>query len=215
MARRRDLAARVPTVLTHCNAGALATAGIGTALGIVRALAARGADRGPRGRDAAVPAGRAPDGLGAHAGRPARHASPGRRRGRRSSRAGASTRSSSARTGSRRTATSRTRSGRTGSPSRAARTAFPFVVAAPTTTLDPATARRRRDPDRGSATETRSSTSPCRRAAGCPDRPGRGVGALPGLRRHAGGARRRDRHRARRSPSRRTSRALARLLAPR
>ncbi|MBK9061730.1 MAG: S-methyl-5-thioribose-1-phosphate isomerase [Acidobacteria bacterium] len=32
----------VPTVLTHCNAGALATAGIGTALGIVRALAARG-----------------------------------------------------------------------------------------------------------------------------------------------------------------------------
>jgi methylthioribose-1-phosphate isomerase len=32
----------VPTVLTHCNAGALATAGIGTALGIVRALAAGG-----------------------------------------------------------------------------------------------------------------------------------------------------------------------------
>ena len=29
------------TVLTHCNAGALATAGVGTALGIVRALAAR------------------------------------------------------------------------------------------------------------------------------------------------------------------------------
>ncbi|MGZ6989014.1 MAG: S-methyl-5-thioribose-1-phosphate isomerase [Thermoanaerobaculia bacterium] len=32
----------VPTVLTHCNAGALATAGIGTALGIVRVLAAEG-----------------------------------------------------------------------------------------------------------------------------------------------------------------------------
>ena len=31
-----------PAVLTHCNAGALATAGIGTALGIVRALAAGG-----------------------------------------------------------------------------------------------------------------------------------------------------------------------------
>lgn len=31
-----------PTVLTHCNAGALATAGIGTALGVVRALAAEG-----------------------------------------------------------------------------------------------------------------------------------------------------------------------------
>ena len=38
------LDARVPpgpaTVLTHCNAGALATAGIGTALGVIRALAA-------------------------------------------------------------------------------------------------------------------------------------------------------------------------------
>jgi methylthioribose-1-phosphate isomerase len=30
------------TVLTHCNAGALATAGVGTALGVVRALALRG-----------------------------------------------------------------------------------------------------------------------------------------------------------------------------
>jgi len=36
-------AGRTPlTVLTHCNAGALATAGVGTALGVVRALAARG-----------------------------------------------------------------------------------------------------------------------------------------------------------------------------
>jgi methylthioribose-1-phosphate isomerase len=34
--------AGIPTVLTHCNAGALATAGIGTALGVVRALAAAG-----------------------------------------------------------------------------------------------------------------------------------------------------------------------------
>jgi methylthioribose-1-phosphate isomerase len=32
----------VPAVLTHCNAGALATAGIGTALGIVRVLAKEG-----------------------------------------------------------------------------------------------------------------------------------------------------------------------------
>ncbi len=39
---RARFAAGVPTVLTHCNAGALATAGIGTALGIVRALAAGG-----------------------------------------------------------------------------------------------------------------------------------------------------------------------------
>ena len=36
------LGAGVPTVLTHCNAGALATAGIGTALGVLRALAAAG-----------------------------------------------------------------------------------------------------------------------------------------------------------------------------
>ncbi|HSB63813.1 MAG TPA: S-methyl-5-thioribose-1-phosphate isomerase [Thermoanaerobaculia bacterium] len=35
-------ASGVPAILTHCNAGALATAGIGTALGIVRVLAAEG-----------------------------------------------------------------------------------------------------------------------------------------------------------------------------
>jgi methylthioribose-1-phosphate isomerase len=37
-----ELLGNVRTVLTHCNAGALATAGYGTALGIVRALHARG-----------------------------------------------------------------------------------------------------------------------------------------------------------------------------
>lgn len=41
--RRKDHPAGTPlTLLTHCNAGALATAGIGTALGIIRALAAKG-----------------------------------------------------------------------------------------------------------------------------------------------------------------------------
>ncbi len=41
--RRKDRpAGKSLTLLTHCNAGALATAGIGTALGIVRALAADG-----------------------------------------------------------------------------------------------------------------------------------------------------------------------------
>ena len=39
---RARLSASPPTVLTHCNAGALATAGIGTALGVVRTLAAAG-----------------------------------------------------------------------------------------------------------------------------------------------------------------------------
>ncbi len=39
---RERLRTPVPTILTHCNAGALATAGIGTALGVIRALAAGG-----------------------------------------------------------------------------------------------------------------------------------------------------------------------------
>ena len=41
-ARWSGMIAGIPTILTHCNAGALATAGIGTALGVVRALAAEG-----------------------------------------------------------------------------------------------------------------------------------------------------------------------------
>ena len=58
------------TVLTHCNAGALATAGYGTALGVIRAAVEGGQTRrGVRRRDAAVSAGRAADGVGAAAGR--------------------------------------------------------------------------------------------------------------------------------------------------
>ena len=42
------------TILTHCNAGALATAGYGTALGVIRAARRGGQARpGDRGRDAA------------------------------------------------------------------------------------------------------------------------------------------------------------------
>ena len=45
-------------VLTHCNAGALATAGFGTALGVIRAaVQARQEDRCVRGRNAPVSAG--------------------------------------------------------------------------------------------------------------------------------------------------------------
>ena len=53
-------------VLTHCNAGALATGGYGTALGVIRARAQAEA-RHPRlrRRDAPVPAGRAADRVGA------------------------------------------------------------------------------------------------------------------------------------------------------
>ena len=55
-------------ILTHCNAGALATAGYGTALGVIRgAVEAGQARRGARRRDAAVPAGRAADRVGAGA----------------------------------------------------------------------------------------------------------------------------------------------------
>ena len=55
-------------ILTHCNAGALATAGYGTALGVIRgAVEAGQARRGVRRRDAAVSAGRAAHRLGARA----------------------------------------------------------------------------------------------------------------------------------------------------
>ena len=57
------------TVLTHCNAGALATAGYGTALGVIRAAVEAGKRVAVyRGRDAAVPPGRAADRLGAQEG---------------------------------------------------------------------------------------------------------------------------------------------------
>ena len=61
-----ELIPRPSRVLTHCNAGALATAGYGTALGVIRSAARDGNVLGRvRGRDAAVPAGRAPHRLGA------------------------------------------------------------------------------------------------------------------------------------------------------
>ena len=53
-------------ILTHCNAGALATAGYGTALGVIRGAVEAGQEgRGACRRDAAVPAGRAADRVGA------------------------------------------------------------------------------------------------------------------------------------------------------
>ncbi len=62
------------SILTHCNAGALATAGYGTALGVIRGAveAGRKVTRAGR-RDAAVPAGRAADGVGARQGRHRHH----------------------------------------------------------------------------------------------------------------------------------------------
>ena len=52
------------TVLTHCNAGALATGGYGTALGVVRAARSRRKGRARRRvRDAPAPSGGAPHGV--------------------------------------------------------------------------------------------------------------------------------------------------------
>ena len=61
-------------VLTHCNAGALATAGYGTALGVIRAAVEQGKkDSCLCGRDAAVPARLAADCVGTDEGRHSDH----------------------------------------------------------------------------------------------------------------------------------------------
>ena len=74
----RHGAALVPdhkTVLTHCNAGALATAGYGTALGVIRAAVEGGkTDRCLRRRDPPLSAGRPAHRLGTAAGRHPDHA---------------------------------------------------------------------------------------------------------------------------------------------
>ena len=81
--RRRRSCPTDARILTHCNAGALATAGYGTALGVIRAAVEQGKQRrGVRRRDAAVPAGRAADGVGAGA-RRHRHDGHHRQHGRR------------------------------------------------------------------------------------------------------------------------------------
>ena len=105
-------------VLTHCNAGGLATGGYGSALGAIRA-AAEARPRRARlgGRDATAPPGQPADRVGARA---ARHRAHGDRRRvlqRRSWRAATWISSSPVPIGSPRTATSRTRSARTRWPS--------------------------------------------------------------------------------------------------
>ena len=73
----------------------------------------------------------------------------------------------------------------------AARAGIPFVVAAPESTLDPATPTRRRHRDRGARSPTRCSASASGASA-----PGRVAGAEPGVRRHPGRPRDGDRDRA-------------------
>ena len=111
-------------VLTHCNAGGLATGGYGTALGAIRAAREAGRRRARLGRrDAAAAPGRAPDRLGARAARDPARRDRRRRGGARSWRAARSTSWSPAPTGSPRTATRRTRSAPTRSPCSRATTA--------------------------------------------------------------------------------------------
>ena len=62
-----DLLAGARRILTHCNTGALATGGEGSALGVIRELAAPRRRRGARLRDAPAAAGRPADRLGAGA----------------------------------------------------------------------------------------------------------------------------------------------------
>ena len=70
-------------ILTHCNAGALATAGYGTALGVIRGAVEAGKSVArARRRDAPVPAGRAAHRLGTGPGRH-RHDGHHRQHGRR------------------------------------------------------------------------------------------------------------------------------------
>ena len=73
--RRRTHAARTASVMTQCNAGALATGGIGTALGVIRVAVEAGQKTSrPRSRNAPVSARRAPHRLGTAPGRHPAHA---------------------------------------------------------------------------------------------------------------------------------------------
>ena len=127
--------------LTHCNAGALATGGYGTAGGVLRAAwEQRPAGAGLGRRDAPAAPGRPPDRLGAGAARASRYRADHRLERRRADGARRwSTGSWSAPTGSRPTATSPTRSAPTRWRCWPPRHGVPFYVAAPLSTLDPAT----------------------------------------------------------------------------
>ena len=73
-ARPRRCSPEAARVLTHCNAGALATGGIGTALApVYRRRRARAARPRLRRRDAPAAPGQPAHGVGAHAGRHRRH----------------------------------------------------------------------------------------------------------------------------------------------
>ena len=190
------------TVLTHCNAGALATGGYGTALGVIRAAIAAGKDvrvlacetrpylQGARLTAWELTRDRIPvdviDGLDGRA-------LHGARRDRRSS--------SSARIASRATATSRTRSARTAPRASPHAHGVPFYVAAPWSTVDLACPTAARHPDRGAQPRTRSLTLERRRASR-PRASARETRRSTSRPRGSSG----NLHRARRAPPRSTSR---------
>ena len=127
-------------VLTHCNAGALATGGYGTALGVIRS-AHRRDPRAARlgGRDPAAAPGRAADRMGAGAGRGSPRTLRDRLDGRLADGAGQGGRGHHRRRPDRRaTATPPTRSAPTALAVLARAHGVPFYVAAPTSTIDPA-----------------------------------------------------------------------------
>ena len=144
-----DLLAGARRVLTHCNTGALAAGGRGTALGVILELADRGDGARARERDAPPAPGRrltvwelrrAGDRARAarrRRGRRADRARRGRRRGRRAA------------TGSPRTATSRTRSAPTRSRWPRAPPASRSSSPGPTSSIDAALDTGAGDPDRG------------------------------------------------------------------
>ena len=151
-ARGGALPGRAVTLLTHCNTGALATGGIGTALGIVRTLHAEGRlAAGLRLRGAAGAAGRPADGVGVRSdAMPVTllpdHAAAGAARRRGCRRRGAGGRPHRRRRRGRQQA-GHLRPGRAGG-----RHGVPFVSAAPVSTFDLACPDGRLDPDRAART---------------------------------------------------------------
>ena len=194
-------------ILTHCNAGALATAGYGTALGVVRAAFEAGkGDHRPRRRDPPLPAGGAAHRLGAAPRRHPGHA-PHRRHGRLAHAAGRDRlrgggRRSDRRQRRRRQQDRHLRAGRAGAPPRAA-----LLRGGALEHGRPRHAQRAKH----IPIEERASDEVVT-MDGQPHRAGGRAGALPGLRRHAGRPRDRHHHRAgrgARAATRRRSRRSA------
>ena len=206
-APRRRAAGRRARIATHCNTGALAAGGQGTALAVILALHERGARARARLRDAAAAAGRAADRVGAGA-RRRRPRARGRRRDGRA--ASAAARSTPSIVGCDRVAANGDTANKVGTYplALAARAAgIPFVVAGPTSTIDAAL------PDGDGIEIEERDGDEVRAFGGAHDDAAGHRRAQPGLRRHPGRAGQRAGHRARASRGRRTPRRIAALLA--